>query len=311
MARRVILLIGCLGVAFLGGAAPDERGPFDTEDVAIRVEDAARQRGIDLLVVYPVGAPGPSPLIAFVHGFLLSGEGYRSYGEHLASHGFVVALPTLRMNPLDVDHGQLAEDVRLAIDVCVGFAAETSHPLSGRIDAERIGLSGHSLGGKLSLLVAFEDARVLAAALLDPVDGGPPGAQDSIRYPSVAPERMGELEIPLLFLGAELGSRVAFLAACAPEAENYERFFEAANPPAIEVTQVGVGHGQYLDDGFRGLTAACAVGDVPDAWVRASSASSLTAFFLGTLGGSREALGWLDAWLAAQEALGRLRVRRK
>jgi hypothetical protein len=270
---------------------------------------------MDLLVLFPIadGTAEPSapfPLVVFNHGFLLSGEAYRSYGERLASHGFVVALPTYPMSFFNVNHARLAEDVRFVIDTCLLAARDEGHPLCGLIDPTRVGASGHSLGGKLSLLEAVTDDRVLASALLDPVDSGNPLIKDPEKYPSVTPELMHEIQIPLLLVGAELGSTLVVFSPCAPEDENYQRYFEAANPPAIEITQLDVGHAQYVDEGHEGGASSCAVGDVPDEEVRAASAAYITAFFLGHLYDDPAALEWLDARLAADEAAGRITVRR-
>jgi hypothetical protein len=123
---------------------------------------------------------------------------------------------------------------------------------------------------------------------------------------------MPQIWIPLLFIGAELGGEAVVFTACAPREENYQRFFEAANPPAIEVTQIEVGHAQYLDPGSSALAvASCAQGDVPGEWVRSASAAYLTAFFLGMLKEDAAALVWVDERLAGDEAAGRIRVRRK
>ena len=301
-------------VAGLTGAAlnpPDLAGPFSFETIEISLRDESRNRSMDLEVFYPVSESdcGPRPLILFNHGFLLSASAYRSYGEHLASHGFVVALPSLPMSILGVHHGKLAEDVRFVIDRLLAFNTDETHPLSLRIDPESIGASGHSLGGKLSLLEAVSDDRIDAIAVLDPVDGGNPLWSDPDRYPSVAPQLMPEIHIPLLFVGAELGKILIAFSPCAPEGENYERFFEAANSPAIEITQLDVGHGQYVDEGVE--VSPCARGNVSSESVRASSRAYLTAFFLGRLTSDQDALDWLDARLAADEEAGQIAVRRK
>jgi len=318
IARVTVLLgVASLLVVFSAGGepGPDEVGSFPFAERRTELRDEGRDRSIDLLVIYPVDAtesPVRScPLIVFNHGFLLSGDGYRSYGRHLASHGFVVALPTLPMTLWDVHHAELAADVRFALDSCLDVSEDQDHPLFGAIDGSRIGASGHSLGGKLSLLEAVADERIRAAALLDPVDGGNPVFPDPERYPSVAPERMPELEIPILLIGAELGSRTAFLTPCAPEDENYQRFFEAANPPAIEITQLDVGHGQYVDKAAAAILSTCSIGDVPSERVRSSAAAYLAAFFLWTLNDSDTALAWLEAQLLLDEAEGRILVRRK
>jgi hypothetical protein len=127
----------------------------------------------------------------------------------------------------------------------------------------------------------------------------------------VAPELMPELKVPLFFVGAELGSVAYLFIPCAPVSENYQRFYEAANAPAIEITQLGAGHGQYVDPGAEAAMAACAPGTVATEWVQSSSAAYLTAFFLGHLRGDTAALGWLDARLAEDEAQSRVTVRRK
>jgi len=311
------LAILCLGTFAARSSTPEEPGPFSVAELREDLIDPSRDREIDLLLLYPVGTEGTRvlagrfPLIVFNHGFLLRGDLYRSYGEQLASHGFVVALPTYPMSLFALDHAELAVDVERVIDHCLALDGDARNTLHGLVDESRVGAAGHSLGGKLALLEATNDARVDAIATLDPVDGGGPGTEDPVLSPSVAPELMSEIEVPLLFIGAELGSLVSFLVACAPEPENYRRFYAAANSPAIEITQLGVGHGQYVDPGAEAMMAACAPGTAPSDWVRTSSAAYLTAFFLWQLRGEDSARSWLDARLAEDEGLGLIVVRRK
>jgi dienelactone hydrolase len=278
--------------------------------------DTARGREMGLLVLYPLttatGDPVAGfPLILFNHGFMLWGGLYRSYGDQLASHGFVVALPTYPMSMAGISHMTLAADARFVIDHCLALATDSGSPLFGLVDAGAIGAAGHSFGGKLALLEAVTDPRVRAIAALDPVDGGGLLPADPILTPSVTPERMGEIQVPLLFVGAELGGVSTALLACAPTSENYQRFYEAANPPAIEITQIGAGHGQYADPGAALILAACDPGTASAEWVRTSSAAYLTAFFLGRLSGDAGALSWLDARLGEDETQGRVLVRRR
>lgn len=246
----------------------------------------------------------PYPLVIFSHGFLLRGEHYRSYGEYLASHGFTVALPTYPTSLLNPSHVYLKDDLLFVLEYYLQLRA--GHPLEGAIDPARMGTSGHSLGGKVSLFAAALDSRIKASATLDPVDGGPPSGGDPARFPSVTPEMMDEIAIPLLFIGSDLGGE------CAPEEENYERFFEAANPPAIEVTQLGVGHMQYLDNPDCGFACSvCLEGDTPSDEVRKAALTYITAFYMSYLQGKPTALEWLDERLAVDQEAGRIRVRRK
>jgi dienelactone hydrolase len=242
---------------------------------------------------------------------MLWGELYRSYGERLASQGFVVALPTYAMSMVGMSHTTLAADARFVIDHCLALATDVRSPLFGLVDSGAIGAAGHSFGGKLALLEAATDPRLHAIAALDPVDGGGPVIIDPVLYPSVTPELMPGIRAPVLFIGAELGGLSDRLIPCAPATDNYQRFYEAANSPAIEVTQIGAGHGQYADSGAALILAACAPGTASAEWVRTSAAAYLTAFFLGHLGGNAGALSWLDARLAEDEAQGRILVRRK
>jgi len=296
-------------------ASPAERGPYGIGELREDIADVSRGREMDLLVLYPLTtAPGDPvakfPLILFNHGFMLWGDLYRSYGEQLASHGFVVVLPTYPMSMVGISHMTLAADARFVIDHCLALATDSGSLLFGLVDAGAIGAAGHSFGGKLALLEAATDPRVRAIAALDPVDGGGLLPADPILTPSVTPERMGEIQVPLLFVGAGLGGVSTALIACAPIGENYQRFYEAANPPAVEITQIGAGHGQYADPGAALILAACNPGTASAEWVRTSSAAYLTAFFLGRLSGDAGALSWLDARLAEDEAHGQILVRR-
>jgi dienelactone hydrolase len=297
-------------------ATPAERGPYGIGELREDIADVSRGREIDLLILYPLttatGDPvARYPLILFNHGFMLWGDLYRSYGEQLASHGFVVVLPTYPMSMVGISHMTLAADARFVIDHCLALATDSASPLFGLVNAVAIGAAGHSFGGKLALLEAATDPRVRAIATLDPVDGGGPVINDPVLYPSVTPELMPEIQAPFLFVGAELGGLSDRLIPCAPATDNYQRFYEAANSPAIEITQIGAGHGQYADPGAALILAACTPGAVSAEWVRASSAGYLTAFFLGRLSGDVGALSWLDARLGEDEAQGRVLVRRR
>ena len=310
-------LILCIVSTGVWSVTPAERGPFAVAEFRECLEDTSRGRELDALVLYPMAAGSAEtpaqgfPLLVFNHGFLLRGDLYRSYGEQLASHGFVVVLPTYPMSFFNLDHSALALDVQYVIDHYIDLDADLDSVLHGVLDESMVGTCGHSLGGKLALLEAVGDARIKAIAALDPVDSGGPGAENPILYPSVAPELMSEIRAPLLFVGAELGSIAYLLTPCAPSAENYQRFYEAANPPAIEITQVGTGHGQYVDSGAEAMMAACAPGTAETEWVRASSAAYLTAFFLGHLTDSQEALDWLEERLAQDAANELIEMRLK
>lgn len=61
----------------------------------------------------------------------------------------------------------LGQDISLLIDELERLDAEGTHPLAGRLDLQRIGVAGVSLGGIVAGEVAREDRRVRAALILD------------------------------------------------------------------------------------------------------------------------------------------------
>lgn len=293
--------------AFGGEVDPGAPGPWSTRTLVTSVPFG--RTPIRLVTVLPE-SEGPWPLIVFSHGFTLRGDLYRSYADRLASHGFVVGLPTYP--GLATDHRALADGLHALLSYYTAAAGAAGSPLKGRILTEKIGLAGHSLGGKISLLVASEDSRVRAVAGLDPVDGAGPGMSASERYPSVIPDRIAELTVPLLLLGADRAREPRFGLPCAPEDRNYERIFEAGSGPALEITQLEAGHTQYLDDPGCGIACfACVTGERPSREIRADAQGYLTAFFLAWLSHLETARDWLERRLEEDLARGFVRLRQR
>jgi len=279
------------------------QGPYAFVAHEFALRDPARNRTVEVVLVAPV-AKEPVPFVVFSPGFLLSGRAYRGTGELLASHGIAVALLTYDVNLFTADHRLLAGDLRFALSALPRAAAERGVVL----DPDRVGLAGHSLGGKLSFLVAPDAPGVRAVAGLDPVDGGAPGADDPVRFPRAA-ERMGEIAAPKLLVGAERGGEVRFGTPCAPREANYQRLFERAASAAWEVTQFGAGHMDYLDDPNCGLACSLCVPGVDPGTTRAAAQAYLLLFFRASLLGEAEEA--LRTRLAQDEASGLIRVRAK
>ncbi len=110
------------------------------------------------LAEVPVAADGPYPLVIYSHGS--GGLRYVAsfFTELLASHGFVVASVDHVGNTAvelvaggDVDRDQIAYDrvldVEFLIDQMLAASSAGEGLLSGSVDPERIGVSGHSFGG--------------------------------------------------------------------------------------------------------------------------------------------------------------------
>ncbi|MEW5976795.1 MAG: hypothetical protein AB1898_13410 [Acidobacteriota bacterium] len=139
----------------------------------------APERALPATLWFPQGFQGPLPLLVFSHGLMSSRLGCTYLAEHLASYGYAVLsadFPLTKLeapggpNHLDVVHQPA--DISFLIDRVLALDGAV-RPFEGRIDQERIGVFGISLGGATATLVAFHpewrDGRVGAAVSI----GGP------------------------------------------------------------------------------------------------------------------------------------------
>ena len=136
-------------------------------------------------------ATGRFPIVMFSHGF----GGHRRQSTflctHLASHGYVVAAPDHSGNTV-IDMAQMTMQVMMGepmpdtdamvAELIVARPLDVSFVLDrllagdlaidpACLDAERIGISGHSFGGWTTLMVTAADRRVRAALALAPAGG--------------------------------------------------------------------------------------------------------------------------------------------
>lgn len=117
--------------------------------------------GLPGVVYTPVTGLG-LPAVAFAHGWLQPPARYRGLLRHLASWGIVVAAPGTQAGPL-ASHRLLAADLSTALDVCTGVRLGDG---SISVDADRLGLAGHSIGGGVAVLAAANEPRARAVATL-------------------------------------------------------------------------------------------------------------------------------------------------
>lgn len=114
------------------------------------------------------------PLIVHAHGLTSTRFELAYVARHLASHGYVVAAPDFPLSNQDTPCGGSSIDVdNQAIDVIFISKALTSpeitaiFPLASVIDADRIALSGTSLGG-MTVILAGNYPDIDAVAMLAP-----------------------------------------------------------------------------------------------------------------------------------------------
>lgn len=175
--------------------------------------------------VCPDGRPaaeGPYPLIIFSHGFGGCGIQSTFFTRALAQAGYVVAAPDHRDAALcssdpyysgtrtslfdlvpflrpgafdDTTYRDRRDDIRAVIDWALKENTDPESILYQMIDPDRIGISGHSLGGYTAMGMAggwqsWRDDRIRAALLFSPYIQ--PFLDDSL---------IGRIEIPLMFHG--------------------------------------------------------------------------------------------------------------
>lgn len=168
-------------------------------------------------------AAGRFPLVAFSHGFGAHRRQSTFLCTHLVSHGYVVAAvdhtgnttaDILQMTFAARSGAVLPEPLSLLevfIDARprdVGFLIDrvldgTAGDVAARVDAERIGMTGHSFGGWTTLAVTHADRRIRAALPLAPAGGVTPLPGDVLR---TALRFEWGREVPTLYLVAERDS---------------------------------------------------------------------------------------------------------
>lgn len=275
---------------------PNLVGPYTVSTRAVSVPTDLGAVSVQLAV--PSGA-GPWPWVLLLPGFQLGPTNYAGTAQRLASHGFLVASPELPFGSFlgFYSHTQLADASEDVIDALrVG-----SEPL---VD-DALLLAGHSLGGKLALMLASRGVAHQGVFAIDPVDAGDP---------SVVPQRMAQLTQPLVLLGETTnGSGGLFGQNCAPLAENFQAAYEAASVPVAELDLLGANHMSFLDNPNCGLTcSACPAGTDDPATTLAITRRAFVAFAQHTLGGHPEARAWLvGAGVQADVDGGRLALRTK
>jgi acetyl esterase/lipase len=261
--------------------------PASTGSRGVSVIDAS---GIEAKLYIPDGG-GPLPIVVFSPGFQLNPSDYETYAEHFASWGYVTVLvdfdDSLFGGPTHADHDATIDSV---IDWIEGDPAE----LGGMADSGSIALAGHSMGGKISLLRGSQDARVDLLIGIDPVDSGPPFGGSDADYPSVAPERMGGISVPMLLIGEQNNAVGSLLSpACAPEGENFRAYYQAAAAPVLEVDFTTASHMSFVDNPACLVCLACPVGTDNPAVTKRHVRAIATAFLEWEF---RDA-AWAETWL--------------
>lgn len=200
-----------------------------------------RAHGSDLLrttVIFPStpnGVPiaGKHPAVVFVQGGLVGTKRYEWLAERLAAKGYVVALPEhfLDLAIASPDNGRAARTLLVE--------PPASSLLTGVVDAQRVAVAGHSLGGVVSVKLALAGQFGAVAMLASFPDGADEQA-------------LPRLGVPALSLAGQADCS-ASLVAVRSGAE------KLPSPSALVVLE-GVTHYQFTDSEAEDVARKCTSG---------------------------------------------------
>lgn len=231
------------------------------------VSDAARARTIPVLVSLPSGTAA-APVILFSHGLGGSRHGAGYLSQHWAARGYVVVMlqhpgsdeQVWREVPLRERLSALqsaanaqqflarALDVRVVLDTLTAWNRTDGHPLRGRLDVSKVGMSGHSFGAVTTQAVSGQtglvgqrltDSRIRAALPMSP---SPPAAGT----PAAA---FGSVTIPWLLMTGTLDTSPINRTTVADR-----RLVYTALPPGgkYELVLLGARHSAFTDRDLPG-----------------------------------------------------------
>lgn len=291
------------GAAGAGGTVelvdPTQAGPngTTTHEGSANVSSTGHQ--VPMHCRLPLGSSSEAaPVVLIAHGFQLPAKQYWGYAERLATHGIIACTADFPAG-FSADHAANAKDVSGALDWVLVESAQAGSPLQGKVDINQVGVMGHSLGGKVSVLAAKADVRFRAVLGLDPVDTSM--LCDATKCPDASDAQ--PLGVPTAYLGETLDSTAGLGGqACAPAADNFQTFYAKAGSPSFELTLNGANHMSFIDDvASCGLTCGfCKPATMPSAEALAIARAYSVAFFRRYLLGQTGYDTWLGGDLAKQ-----------
>lgn len=164
-----------------------EAGAFKTGsvDMVLTADDVPARgessRDIPITVRFPRDASGPLPLLVFSHGMGGSSNAFPDLTDHLASHGYVVILPThsdsvklrreqgeqvgreMLSNPQsyvrNVKPFERVDDVKRILDAIPAVEKKIFADAKASISRDAIAMAGHSAGAMTTQIVFGAKAR--------------------------------------------------------------------------------------------------------------------------------------------------------
>ena len=259
------------------------KGPFDVSMTSLRKGD--QKSPTPALVFAPQGINQDAPVLYFNHGFLLANKYYEDLLSHISSYGYVVVAPqNYTPGGLPIGKPSKVAEAESASKTLQWIMDDLPQILDIPLAETNIGLIGHSRGGAVSYILARDSFIPQALATIDPVDGDRDGSPRVIQGPF-------SFDIPTLIVGTGLGGVSQGLGgACAPKADNHEKFFTNSPSPSFHITVSDYGHMDMLDPGtscgFICNSCAKAASSFSRELLIEQLAGSLVSFFDASLKGN-------------------------
>jgi chlorophyllase len=164
--------------------------------------------------------------------------------------------------------GQDSSDEIKSVAATTNWLSEGLHhllPPHVKPNLSKLGLAGHSRGGKTAFALALEKAattlKFSALIGVDPVDGMDKGKQTPPPVLTYVPHSF-DIDMAIMVIGSGLGElkKNPLFPPCAPEGVNHKDFFKECKGPASYFVVKDYGHLDMLDDdteGIRGKTTYC------------------------------------------------------
>jgi predicted dienelactone hydrolase len=296
-----------LAILWTGGAVAKEAyDPLRVAAVAVEskvldVKDAARDRVIPVRVYLPVERK-PLPVVLFSHGLGGSRDNNPYLGEHWAKRGYVVVfmqhpgsdesvwkdaaalerMTAMRQAASAKNYLDRTKDVPAVLDALAKWNGEKGHPLHGRMNLEKVGMSGHSFGAQTTQVMAgqsagrvsLRDPRVDAAVMMSP---SPPQRGD-------AAAAFATVKIPCLLMTGTLDDSPIGNTTPADRLKVFPHLKEA---PAWQVVFDKADHMAFGQRDLRG-------GKIKDSRYHRAILALTTAFWDAELKRKPEGLKWLN-----------------
>jgi predicted dienelactone hydrolase len=249
---RIAPMVGCaiLLVAASCGFQPQrlldpgQPGSYAVASVGATTTNPATGSELSIDIYYPANNGGvdasgaPYPALVFAPGFLANATSYSGNGEHLASWGNIVAIPDFPSQDAEVR----ASDVQYLFSYLMGENTRGDSLFFNQIEPSRLGLTGHSLGGLNTLMIAARnDPFLMAGVALDPA-GGPFSSWD---YEAELPHATA----PLLVIGSEMESEL-----CNSSAIYNDMFPYIGATHRVKIVIAGGSHCDFMDSDETEIT---------------------------------------------------------